>query len=148
MKYVFVIAIDKYLDKNFSTLNNAKIDAERFLKILTEKYGFQVLQDPLFDENATRKGIIESLNNLTTLLLPYDWIIIYFAGHGTIHPKTNKGYWIPQDAEYSVSDYIPNSTIIDIIQGIEAKHLLLISDSCFSGTFLTQTRGVSEKYYD
>lgn len=148
MKYVFIIAIDKYQDKHFPKLNNAKIDAERFLRVVKEKYGFQLLQEPLFDENATRKGIIESLNSLTNNLNYDDWIIIYFAGHGSIHPKTSKGYWIPYDAEYTLSDYIPNSTIKDIVHGVEAKHLLLISDSCFSGSFLTQSRGISEKYYD
>jgi uncharacterized protein (DUF427 family) len=110
--------------------------------------GLLISTPPLFDEQATRKNIIESLNSLSTLLLPDDQIIIYFAGHGSIHPKTKKGYWIPTDASDSIGDYIPNSTVIDFIEGIEAKHILLISDSCFSGTFLTQTRAVASSHYE
>lgn len=144
--YILVIAIDKYQDNGFPILNNAKLDAERFVKATTELYGFQLVQEPLFDGNATRKNIIEALNHLSTFLTKDDNIIIYFAGHGSIHPKTRKGFWVPFDATKSISDYIPNSTVIDYIEGIEAKHVLLISDSCFAGTFLTQTRDDSSHY--
>jgi len=146
-KYILVIASDKYQNVSFPTLNNAKLDAERFIKVLTEKYGFKLAQEPLFDDKANRKGIIESLNYLSSLLTSEDYIIIYFAGHGAIHSKTKKGYWIPYDATNSIGDYIPNSTVIDAIEGIEAKHILLISDSCFSGTFLTQTRAEVSNHY-
>ncbi len=147
MNYIIVIAIDKYQDGSFPTLNNAKLDAERFVKVMTHKYGFDLVQNPLFDSEANRKNIIEVLNHLSSFLTANDSIIIYFAGHGSINPKTKKGYWIPSDAGKSVSDYIPNSTVIDAIEGIEAKHILLISDSCFAGTFLTQTRAESDNHY-
>lgn len=147
-KYILLIASDNYSDPSYPKLNNAKLDAERLLKILTEKYGYSSIDHPLFDEKATRKNIIESLNNLSTVLNSNDEIIIYFAGHGSIHPKTKKGYWIPHDATNSVGDFIPNSTVIDFVEGIEAKHILLISDSCFSGTFLTQTRAESSNHYE
>ncbi|MBC3789500.1 hypothetical protein FHK02_6096 [Spirosoma sp. LMG 31448] len=59
-----------------------------------------------------------------------------------MNPHTKKGYWVPVDAALSESDYIPNSTIKDKIEDINAKHIFLVSDSCFSGTFLTKTRSV------
>jgi len=145
--YMLVIAIDKYRDNLFPTLNNAKLDAERFVKVMKEKYGFKLVQEPLFDNEASRKNIVEAINHLSSFLTEGDNIVIYFAGHGAIHSKTKKGYWIPSDASQSVSDYIPNSTVIDSIEGIEAKHILLISDSCFAGTFLTQSRTSDTNHY-
>lgn len=145
--YLLTISIDRYIDKSYPTLNNPKLDANRFIKVLTERYGFKLVQEPILDEAANRKNIIEAINNLSNFITPDDNIIIYFAGHGTIHPKTKKGYWIPNDAGTSISDYIPNSTIIDGIAGIEAKHLLLISDSCFAGTFLNLNRDASDNHY-
>lgn len=145
--YLLVIAIDQYQNSGFPTLHNAKLDAERFIKVLTEKYNFVLVQDPLFDIQANRKSIIEALNFLSLSIIPDDNIIIYFAGHGAVNSKTKKGYWIPSDASTSVGDYIPNSTVIDTIEGIDAKHILLISDSCFAGTFLTQTRGRINDHY-
>jgi len=146
MNYLLNIAIDKYNDCSFTPLNNAVHDARKFEKILTENYDFEVYES-LFDENASRKNIIESLNTLSSILIENDCLIIYFAGHGTLHTKTVKGFWIPQDATNAVSDFIPNSTIIDIISGMDAKHIALIIDSCFSGAFLTQTRSISNFHY-
>lgn len=145
--YLLVIAIDKYQNEAFPNLNNAKLDAERFIHILATKYNFELAQSPFFDESATRKNIVEAVNHLTGFLTIDDNIIIYFAGHGEINPKTRKGFWIPTDADKSIGDYIPNSTVIDAIEGIEAKHILLVSDSCFSGTFLEQTRAKSDFHY-
>lgn len=146
MNYLLNIAIDKYDDSSFTPLNNAVHDAKKLEKILTEKYDFELI-DSLYNETASRKNIIEVLNTLPTKLIEDDNLVIYFAGHGTLHPKTQKGYWIPQNATNSVSDFIPNSTIIDLISGIDARHILLIIDSCFSGAFLTQSRSVSKFHY-
>jgi hypothetical protein len=145
--FLLNIAIDNYENGQFLPLNNAVLDAEKLEKVLIEKYGFELTQDSLFNEDATRKNIIEAINNLSTFLTKDDNIIIHFAGHGSIHSKTKKGFWIPQDAGNSVSDYIPNSTIVDYITGIDAKHIFLILDSCFSGTFLEQSRNNNELHY-
>ncbi len=147
--YILSIAIDQYRDKSFNLLNNAKFDAERLQNILIDKYGFDTIQDILVDKFATREGIIGALENLNGFLTANDNVIIYFAGHGKINPKTKIGFWIPYDAtNSSTHNYINNSTVIDCVKGFEAKHVLIISDSCFSGTFLSQSRGVdSNNYY-
>lgn len=144
--YLFTIAIDNYSDKKITPLNNAVLDADKFVQILTSSFGFELIVDSLYDKDATRKNIIEKLNSLTYLLTENDSLVIYFAGHGELNPKTKKGYWVPYDSTNSVSDFIPNSTIIDILSGIEAKHLLLVIDSCFSGSFLSQSRSAELHY--
>jgi hypothetical protein len=144
--YLLSIAIDKYVDKAFSTLNNAVQDAKRFVNILVNHYSFNLI-DSLLDERATRKSIIEAINNLNAILGEEDSLIIYFAGHGEMNPKTKKGFWIPHDARNEISDFIPNSSIIDGLSGIDAKHIMLIIDSCFSGTFLTQNRSAIDYHY-
>lgn len=147
--YILTIAIDQYKDKAFNILSNAKFDAERFQSILIDKYDFDAAQESLFNEEATRKNIIGALNQLSGTVAENDTLIIYFAGHGKINPKTNKGFWLPFDAVHtSTHNHINNSTVIDCLEGIEAKHLLLISDSCFSGTFITVSRNVDpDKHY-
>lgn len=141
--YILSIAIDKYSDSILHDLDNAVFDSERFQDVLTRKYGFGTIHDPLYNQNATRRNIIDSLNNLASSILTNDNLIIYYAGHGRVNPKNNKGFWIPYDGEnYSTSNYISNSDILDILSTIDAKHILLISDSCFSGSFLTKSRGM------
>lgn len=141
--FILIVAIDSYDDISFPNLNNAKYDADRLLKILSSKYGFKTIQEPLYDRTANRANIIDALNNLSSSLTTNDSIIIYFAGHGTINPKTSKGYWIPVDAtNNSTSNFINNSTVIECLEAIDARHILLISDSCFSGTFLSKSRAI------
>jgi hypothetical protein len=147
--FILTIAIDNYADSLFPNLENAVLDASRFSNVLKEKYDFKTIQDSILNEQAKRKNIIDALNNLSSSLHATDNILIYHAGHGMIHPKTKKGFWIPYDGtKDSISNYISNSDIIECIEAMDAKHVILISDSCFAGTLVTKTRGITdEKYY-
>ena len=140
VNHLFVIGIDNYRHQQHPVLYNSLFDCDRFIKVLTSTYAFSLISDPLYNEKATRANIIYELSQLAIIIQPEDNLIIYFAGHGYMNPITNKGGWIPYDAEFSEAYYIPNSTIKDEIENINAKHIFLISDSCFSGTFLTRTR--------
>lgn len=140
-KYIFAIAIDKYIEKSFQPLNNAKGDVKKLVNVLSTKYGFKTTIDPLIDNHATRRNILEGLNELMSSLSKDDTLIVYHAGHGVIHPKTGKGFWIPHEAEHRVGDWISHTEIIGYLEGFETKHLCLITDSCFSGSLFSQTRG-------
>ncbi len=147
--FLLAIGIDKYANSRFNLLYNAAHDIEKISNILIEKYDFELIEDPILNEKATRKKIIDSLSQLVATLTKEDNLIIYFAGHGEKNTLTSHGYWVPYDGNDSQSSYIPNSSIKDAIEGIEAKHIFLISDSCYSGTFLTRTRSVEDTlYYD
>jgi len=72
-------------------------------------------------------------------LEPYDNVIVYYAGHGYLDSKRNRGFWVPVDAKgFESTSFVRNSTIRDELTAIaeKAKHTLLISDSCFSGALL------------
>lgn len=125
---------------DFPNLNNAKKDVEDILSILKERY--QIDRELLlFDDEATRDNIVDQLQILDDKSKDGDKIIIYYAGHGYLDDK-ERGYWIPHDAEINrVASYIRNSTIREILSGFAAKHTLIISDSCFSGSLLTRDIG-------
>ena len=53
----------------------------------------------------------------------------------------NVGIWIPCDAR-SEEDGISNSEIKDKLASLPARRVLLVSDSCFSGSFLTRALAV------
>jgi hypothetical protein len=142
-KYIFAIAIDRYIEKSFCPLNNAKADVKRFVNVLSHKYGFKTIIGPLLDSHATRRSILEALNEMMSSLTKDDTLVIYHAGHGVIHPKTGKGFWIPHEAARTVGDWISHSEVIGYLEGFEVKHLCLITDSCFSGAFFSQTRGLN-----
>lgn len=123
-------------------MSNAVKDIKDLVEVLTDLY--DVLPENirlLFDEQATRDQIIIELDELKNLVEPDDKLIIYYSGHGHLD-KNQKGYWIPTDAHRNnTAHYIRNSTIRDYIEDIPARHILLISDSCFSGSLFV--RGAS-----
>ena len=68
-----------------------------------------------------------------------DNLLIYYAGHGKLDESQELGYWLPIDAEQGNNiNWISNKAITDILNVIEAKHILVVADSCYAGT-LTQT---------
>ena len=74
--------------------------------------------------------------------------LIYYAGHGTKDPRTKKVYWLPVDAQDNNDlNWISASTIIEEISALRSAHVLVISDSCFSGD-LTRDVGVPKENND
>lgn len=142
--WLLTIGIDKYSGPRYQALDNCVRDAKRFKGIMEDLYGFETFDQPLYDEQATRENIEEALNALSAFTTPDDNVIIFFAGHGDQHATSKSGFWIPYNWSKS-SDSVLNSTIFELIQRITAKHILLISDSCFSGTFVIRDRGASEE---
>lgn len=130
------IGINEY--QEFSNLNNALNDVNAIEKLLIEKYDIQesIILD---NQKATRAGIIDMLDELEGRVHENDKLIIYYSGHGHLNKRTKLGYWIPYDAKKNrTANYIRNSTIRDYIKVINARHTLLISDSCFSGALFVR----------
>jgi hypothetical protein len=69
-------------------------------------------------------------------------LLVYYAGHGYNDKETDKAYWLPVDATIDdQSNWIIADEITTGIKAIPARHVLVISDSCYSGTL---TRGLSD----
>jgi hypothetical protein len=141
--YLFAIGIDVYKTGEFDKLANAVSDCTALVDVLELKYSFELIQEPLYNEQATKENILFALTNIIHVLTENDNLIIYYGGHGFMHPTTQKGYWVPHEARKNTADFIANSEIKDFIQAMPAKHIFLIADACFSGTFLSRTRGSS-----
>ncbi len=132
--HLFAIGINTY--QKFTPLLNAVKDVEDIAKVLSEDYSFDSIL-LLSDQDATKDNIIDKLDGLRRSVAPEDKLLIYYSGHG--FTDNDRGFWIPVDAEPDrVSSYIANAEVHDIIQFIKARHILLISDSCFSGSLLVR----------
>ncbi|MGD8569538.1 MAG: caspase family protein [Gammaproteobacteria bacterium] len=137
-----VIGNNQYRDPahRWQPLTTAVSGANAIADLVKTQYHFQ---DVTVLTNATRSDILHALSDLTRRVNDNDSVLLYYAGHGYLDQETNKGYWVPVDA---VGDddttFLRNSTIRDELNTIarRARHTLLISDSCFSGSLL---RGVT-----
>ena len=145
-----IIGNNEYKDQQgkWQPLSTAITDAREVARLLEEQYGFT---DIKLLENATRRDVLFALEELANKSLKNDNVLIYYAGHGFLDDESNKGFWVPVDANGSDhTTFLRNSTIRDEVSSIASRvqHTLLISDSCFSGSLLrTASRGISESDY-
>lgn len=100
----------------------------------------------LYDKKATKQNIIRLFHRLQKEIKTADSLLIYYPGHGYFDEITNSGYLIPTDSSennFTQQNWISNSQIKGLISKIKATHILLITDSCFSGNILSMNRGLS-----
>ena len=125
--------------KHWSRLNNVEAEAKDVVKTL-EQRGFKVttIGNPTGEE--LRSAIKNFIDNYG--YKPDNRLVIFFTGHGYTRNRT-KGYLVPVDARDPTSrrneqDFLrvalPMQQIITWARLIEAKHVLFVFDSCFSGT--------------
>jgi uncharacterized caspase-like protein/predicted nucleic acid-binding Zn-ribbon protein len=127
--FALVIGNNDY--RHLPKLQTAVNDARAVSKLLRERYGFQVTTI----ENADRYAILSALNELRENLTEEDNLLIYYAGHGELDRVNQRGNWLPVDAEpNSTANWISNIQITDVLNAMSARHVLVVADSCYSGT--------------
>lgn len=132
---LLIIGIDKYA--NHKLLKSSVRDVLDFKNILLEKYYFNEENVyELIDEKATSMNIQDALNGYSKTTSIDDNLIIFFSGHGGFENKSERGFWIPVDGGTEYTSWIPNETVIALINNIKCKHIFLICDCCFSNSLL------------
>lgn len=126
--FALVIGINKYT--HLKSLSTAISDVDAIARLLHDKYGFDVK----LIHNATRDQIKEALGEYRRSLDPDASLLIYYAGHGMYDEAADKGYWLPADARNDdTTRWIIADDMTTDIKVIPARHVLVISDSCYSG---------------
>ena len=131
--YALLIGVQDYQHDSLNDLMEPLNDARRVRSVLQDTYTFERHNITLL-ENPDRGGVLDAFDALRKKITPEDSLFIFYAGHGYWDEDIGQGYWLPSDAHRDTkTDWIPNSTIQDMIRGIKSKHTLLVSDACFSG---------------
>ena len=134
--YALVIGNDQY--RQLPRLTTAVNDARDIDRTLKARYGFKVTL--LLDAN--RYQILSALNGLRERLTDKDNLFIYYAGHGEVDRKNQRGHWLPIDAEpNSSTNWISNIAITDILNAMNVQQLLVVADSCYAGTLTRSSVG-------
>lgn len=149
-RYAVVIANQNYsAESGMPSLSTPFADADALTAVLSEDYGFatEITLDngktaPLVLKDPTKRDIEVVLHQLGKIAGAKDTVLIFFAGHGVFEPVTSIAYWVPSDAEAGFEpSYLSASDISAAIQRIQAGHVILISDSCYSGALLRGGEG-------
>lgn len=129
--YALIIGNEAY--RSFTPLRSPLADAHAMATVLGRDYGFIVRTL----ENATRYEMLSALSHLRREATENDHVLIYYAGHGYLDETTSRGYWLPIDAERdNVANWVSTNDVTDVLAGLQARHALILADSCFSGTLL------------
>ena len=136
--WAVLIGIDEYKDDRIDGLESPVKDVTAVGEVLQTRYGFDSNRITFIeDKAATRSNILNTLYELQRKTSEADSVFIYYAGHGQYDKldQVEHGWWVPHDATAEdPTTFITNEDILKRIQGMKARHVYLVADSCFSGS--------------
>ena len=80
--------------------------------------------------------IENALWDLNDKITEEDYLLIYYAGHGSKDIAIQKAYWLPKDAKKIDEPgryWLSTSIVTEHVGRMKARHILLMVDSCFAG---------------
>jgi ankyrin repeat protein len=135
--HALVIGNDAYRD--LPRLRTARGDARAVAGLLRDRYGFEVT----LLLNGTRGDILKALRRYRTELGASDNLLIYYAGHGWLDREADQAYWLPVDATPGDEvNWISNASITGAVRAMQARHVLIVADSCYAGKLARGVRVV------
>jgi len=136
--HALIIGINNY--KNWPRLQTAVKDATVIRDTLVARYGFAKKNVILrTDKAASRRQIARDLRYLAQSMGQNDNLLVYYAGHGQLDDFTGDGFWVPAEGALKDPDtWVSNSYIKAILSSekLQAKNVVIIVDSCYSGSML------------
>ena len=133
--YALLFAVEDY--DYWDKLRKPIYDAVSIQQDLENLYGFQTK----FIKNPTQAGIFKAIREYAEMdYTDDDQLLIFFAGHGYFDDTFKGGHLVARDTKLPDDDpemlsYVSHSRLRDIIDRMNCKHILLVLDTCYSGTF-------------
>jgi peptidoglycan/xylan/chitin deacetylase (PgdA/CDA1 family)/TolA-binding protein len=143
--WAVVVGIDQY--QTWPRLHYAVNDAKGVRDLLVKRYHFKPENVvTLLDGEATRANILKALGDRLAdpgRVQRDDRVFVFFAGHGVtrkLPSGKSLGYLVPVDADRDnyQSQAISMTNFQDVSEAIPAKHVLFVTDACYSGVALTR----------
>jgi len=135
-KVALLIGVNDYRG-SIPKLDSPLKDIQDIARLYREQFGYEVRTLP----DADKASIVRELNRLILESGPDDSVTVFYAGHGQLIEKTGRGYWIPAKASAdNPAEWISNSDIGRTLEAIAAKQVLLVSDSCYSGSLTREAK--------
>ena len=151
--HLMVVGINRYRDKALQ-LKYAILDGRAIIETIS-KTGAPLFREvrvtPLFDDQATLKGLESAFRDAKATVRTQDVFMLYLAGHGVT--LDGRYYFLPQDFRYYNDDAVRSNAINQEhlqrwLAGVPARKSLVLIDTCESGSFsqsLVAVRGMAEK---
>jgi tetratricopeptide (TPR) repeat protein len=132
--YALLFATNEY-DVGWEPLTNPIRDAKDIATELHDSYGFETE----VVENPSRERVLLKLREyISKDFGENDQFFIFFAGHGVFDDVFRQGYIVTRDSQRNDETrgtYISYDNLRAMVDSMHARHVLLVMDACFSGTF-------------
>lgn len=139
------LVIGNALFPNAETLDNLRTPLEDAKSVATtlEEFGEFELAGSLLDENAASVKL--KVEEFFKQAGRGDLALLYYSGHG-FKDRTGSLYLAANDTDTQrpLNTAVAASFIKDAIQLSDCKHIVVVLDSCYSGTFQLGSKGESE----
>lgn len=120
---------------NWKQLINPVTDVRTIAKELQDSYGYQVK----VVENPTQSDLLTTLRSYAERKYGEDdQLLIFIAGHGEFDDVLGDGYIVTRDSKLKdeiKTSYVSHSNLRTVINSIPCRHIFLMVDACFGGTF-------------
>lgn len=141
-----LIGINEYESPDLGDLRGALNDIELIRHVLTTRLGFATENvQTMADAEATRTGILRALEELVSRAGPEDQVYVHYSGHGSQVKDLNGDETdgmdetlVPHDGRMAGIADVTDDELGTIFSRFRTKNVLIILDSCHSGT---ATRG-------
>ncbi len=138
-KYGLVVGVSKFKN-GIQSLQYSVRDANEFYGFLVSPGGAGFPKENvvfLTDQNATRGNIVKALNRIKSSAEVDDLVTIYISTHGTPPDKFGGVHIVTYDTEVTPRENVwhtalTEAIIKDFIEGLRAKRLVMILDTCYS----------------
>jgi tetratricopeptide (TPR) repeat protein len=131
--YALFLATNDY--DEWDHLTNPVVDARALAATLKEMYGF----DTTVVVNPTLDSFWRSIRGFMKIeYSDEDQLFIFIAGHGMYDPLVKDGYLVVRDSkkqDESRITYLGYPMLRDFLDGMSCKHIFLVLDACFGGSF-------------
>jgi hypothetical protein len=139
-RFILIVAISQYADHSIPQLPGVQRDAEGLRSTLEKNADGGVHRMHwLCDGKATRRAILDHLDEIARQASATDQVVIYFAGHGwRVRDPMAQGwqyFLMPYDASFAsaAEQGIATNNLQTVLGALAAQELVLILDCCHSG---------------
>jgi uncharacterized caspase-like protein len=151
-KYALVVGIENYDSSTVWTpLKTPRNDALAVADHLRNAFGFKTdlelssgQKHSLVLLDAGLRDLTSTLTLLRQRLTENDSLLIYYAGHGERLEDNKVAYWIPKDGKPDDQfTWLSAGMLISELKRMNARSVLIVSDSCFSGAMTREPADLS-----
>ena len=137
--HAILIGNENYHNEGWNDLVTPHEDVDVIGNILRSRYGFKVT----ILKDATEDEMQDAIAEMSSKMKSRDNLLIYFAGHGQLFHGLGRGYWEPVDSVPNESyRSIHSGWITETMQRSNARKVLVIADSCYSGILTRAPRSI------